>query len=76
MSNDVNVSLYAPDQERDACGTGFAADIACTLTLGVFEMALAGVMNLTHRGALAAGAACGGWLRITGREETCPIPRG
>jgi hypothetical protein len=31
--------LYRPDQERDACGTGFVADIAGTASFRALEMA-------------------------------------
>ena len=44
----MNAPLYAPDQERDACGTGFVADIAGKPSFGVLEMALTCVTNLTH----------------------------
>lgn len=72
----MNVSLYAPDQKRDACGTGFVADIADEASRRVLDAAPTSVTNLAQRGALDAGAKTGGGLRITGREETCPIPRG
>ena len=72
----MNAPLYAPDQERDACGTGFAADIAGKPSFGVLEMALTCVTNLTHLGALDADARTGDGPLITGSEETCPLPRG
>jgi len=55
----VTYPLYRPEQERDACGTGFVADIAGRPSHRVLEMALAAVTNLTHRGALDADARTG-----------------
>jgi glutamate synthase domain-containing protein 1 len=69
VSNDVNVSLYAPDQERDACGTRFVADIAGKTSLRVLDMALTCVTNLAHRGARDADAKTGDGALITGSEE-------
>jgi glutamate synthase domain-containing protein 1 len=59
VSNDVNVSLYAPGQERDACGTGFVADIA--------GKPWSGVLDVAHRGARDAEATTGDGP--TGSEE-------
>ena len=70
MSNDVNVSLYAPGQERDACGTGFVADIAAKPWSGVLDMALTCVTNVAHRGARDAEAKTSDGPLITGSEET------
>lgn len=68
--------LYRPDQERDACGTGFIADIAGKPLFRVLEMALTCVTNVTRLGALEAGARTGDGVLITGSEETCLLPRG
>ncbi|MCH8065568.1 MAG: glutamate synthase large subunit [Chloroflexi bacterium] len=51
--------LYNPDQERDACGVGFVADISGARSHRILEMALECVTNLTHRGALDADAKTG-----------------
>ena len=51
--------LYNPDQERDACGVGFVADISGARSHRILEMALECVPNLTHRGALDADAKTG-----------------
>ncbi|MCH8994226.1 MAG: glutamate synthase large subunit [Chloroflexi bacterium] len=51
--------LYRPDQERDACGVGFVADISGKRDYRILEMALECVTNLTHRGALDADAKTG-----------------
>ena len=72
----MNVPLYAPDQERDACGTGFVADIAGKPSFRVLDAALTCVTNLTHLGALDADAKTSDGPPITGSEETCPLPRG
>lgn len=65
----MNCPLYAPDQERDACGTGFVADIAGKPSFRVLDTALTCVTNLTHRGALDADAATSDEPLITGSEE-------
>ncbi|HXF51681.1 MAG TPA: glutamate synthase large subunit [Dehalococcoidia bacterium] len=51
--------LYRPEQERDACGVGFVADIAGRPSHAILEMAIQCVTNLTHRGALDADAKTG-----------------
>ncbi|MCH7717852.1 MAG: SufD family Fe-S cluster assembly protein [Chloroflexi bacterium] len=48
--------LYSPEQERDACGVGFVADISGKRDYRILDMALECVTNLTHRGALDAEA--------------------
>lgn len=68
----MNVSLYAPDQERGACGTAFVAGIAGRPSFRVGEMALTSVPNLTYRGVLGEDAEAGAEPLITGSEETCP----
>jgi glutamate synthase domain-containing protein 1 len=45
-------TLYSPAHERDACGTGFVANINGKREHAVLTMALECVKNLTHRGAL------------------------
>ncbi|MBF6599737.1 MAG: glutamate synthase large subunit [Dehalococcoidia bacterium] len=55
----MNFPLYRPAQERDACGTGFVADISGRPSHRILEMALTCVTNLTHRGALSADAKTG-----------------
>lgn len=72
----MSYPLYRPDQERDACGTGFVADISGRPPFRVLEMALTAITNLTHRGALDAAARTGDGPLITGSEETCLLPRG
>ena len=51
--------LYRPDQERDACGVGFVADVSGKRDYRILDMALECVTNLTHRGALDADAKTG-----------------
>jgi glutamate synthase (NADPH/NADH) large chain len=43
--------LYNPDQERDACGVGFVADLTGTHTRATVTDALHVLNHLTHRGA-------------------------
>ena len=72
----MNALLYAPAQERDACGTGFVADIAGKPSFLVLEIGLTCVTNLAHRAAPDAGVKTSDGLLIIGSEETCPLPRG
>jgi glutamate synthase (ferredoxin) len=51
--------LYDPRYERDACGVGLVVDIAGHASRGIIERALAGVVNLTHRGGVGADARTG-----------------
>jgi glutamate synthase domain-containing protein 1 len=52
-------TLYDPSLEHDACGTGFVADVAGRATHRIVELAIESVINLTHRGAVAADAKTG-----------------
>ena len=56
-------SEYAPlhhaSYERDACGVGLVVDIAGNRSRSIVERALAGVVNLTHRGGVGADARTG-----------------
>ncbi|HTE85214.1 MAG TPA: glutamate synthase central domain-containing protein, partial [Dehalococcoidia bacterium] len=51
--------LYRPEDERDACGVGFVADITGERSHRVLQTALRCVENLTHRGAVDADAKTG-----------------
>ncbi len=46
--------LYDPAYERDSCGVGLVVDIAGRPSRQIVERALAGVVNLTHRGGVGA----------------------
>lgn len=72
----MSYPLYRPDQERDACGTGFVADISGRPSNRIPERALMAITNLTHRGATGAAAKTSDRPPITGSEETCLLPRG
>jgi glutamate synthase (ferredoxin) len=63
-------TLYDPAQEHDACGTGFVADVSGRPSHRVVEMAIESVVNLTHRGAVAADAKTG-----DGAGILTPLPR-
>jgi glutamate synthase domain-containing protein 1 len=52
-------TLYDPRFEHDACGVGFVADVAGKASHGIVAKALDSVVNLTHRGAVAADARSG-----------------
>ncbi|MDA1002419.1 MAG: glutamate synthase large subunit [Chloroflexi bacterium] len=60
--------LYRPEDGRDACGTGFVANIDGSRTHRVVQLAVEGVRNLTHRGAVNAdpltGDGCGVTIQI------------
>jgi glutamate synthase domain-containing protein 1 len=71
----VSQPLYRPDQERDACGTGFVAGISGRPSHRTLEVVLTAVTNLGHRGALIAGARTGDGAMVIGSEETCALPR-
>src|SRR5438132_1642679 len=51
--------LYRPEDERDACGVGFVADVRGVRSHNVLQTALRCVANLTHRGAVDADAKTG-----------------
>jgi hypothetical protein len=51
--------LYDPSYDHDACGTGFVANIDGERTHRIVELAVLGVVNLTHRGAVSVDAASG-----------------
>ncbi|MDQ3044232.1 MAG: glutamate synthase large subunit, partial [Chloroflexota bacterium] len=51
--------LYDPSYEHDACGVGLVVDIAGRQERGIVELALAGLVNLTHRGGVGADARTG-----------------
>ncbi|MCO5218143.1 MAG: glutamate synthase large subunit [Thermomicrobiales bacterium] len=51
--------LYDPMLEHDACGVGLVAKIDGTRSRDIVEKALAGLVNLTHRGAVGADARTG-----------------
>ena len=57
--------LYDPAGGRDACGTGFVAEIGGERTRRVVELAVEAVVNLTHRGAVSADAASGDGAGVT-----------
>ena len=57
--------LYDPSYEHDACGTGFVANISGERTHRIVELAVLGVVNLTHRGAVSADAASGDGAGVT-----------
>ncbi len=57
--------LYRPEYEHDACGTGFVADLSGRPSHQIIRYALEAVVNLTHRGAVAADAKTGDGAGIT-----------
>src|SRR5689334_22300994 len=46
--------LYAPENEHDACGVGFVANIKGRKSHAIVEQGLTILKNLTHRGAVGA----------------------
>lgn len=50
----IQESLYRPEHEKDACGTGFVAHVENQASHHIIELALQAVTNLTHRGAVSA----------------------
>jgi glutamate synthase (NADPH/NADH) large chain/glutamate synthase (ferredoxin) len=51
--------MYDPAFERDACGVGLVVDIQGRPSRSIVERALAGLVNLTHRGGVGADARTG-----------------
>ncbi|HEV2109278.1 MAG TPA: glutamate synthase large subunit [Thermomicrobiales bacterium] len=51
--------LYDPAYERDSCGVGLVVDIAGRPSREIVTKALAGLVNLTHRGGVGADARTG-----------------
>jgi len=51
--------LYDPSHEHDSCGVGFVANISGAQTHDVLEKGIQSVVNVTHRGAIAADAKTG-----------------
>jgi glutamate synthase (NADPH) large chain len=69
--------LYDPDNEQDACGVGFIADMKNRKSHAIVEQGLAILRNLDHRGAVGAdpkmGDGCGILVQIPHRffAEEC-----
>lgn len=59
LRRDYSRTLYDPSLEHDECGTGFVADVLGRSSHRIVEMAIESVVNLTHRGAVAADAKTG-----------------
>ncbi|MGL4464732.1 MAG: hypothetical protein ACRC1K_21470, partial [Planctomycetia bacterium] len=53
------IGLYHPDQERDACGVGFVADVQGRKSHALLTAALTALGNLMHRGAVSADGLSG-----------------
>src|SRR5215218_7838335 len=51
--------LWDPSFERDSCGVGLVVDIAGRPSRQIVERALAGLVNLTHRGGVGADSRTG-----------------
>jgi glutamate synthase (NADPH) large chain len=51
--------LYSPAYEHDSCGVGLVVDIKGRPSRDIVEKALAGLVNLTHRGGVGADARTG-----------------
>jgi len=50
----INLGLYNPSQEHDACGVGFVAHIKGKKTHQIISKGLEILVNLAHRGAVGA----------------------
>ena len=51
--------LWGPAYEHDSCGVGLVVDIAGRPSREIVERALAGLVNLTHRGGVGADSRTG-----------------
>ncbi|HEX5993354.1 MAG TPA: glutamate synthase large subunit [Thermomicrobiales bacterium] len=56
---DPRAPLWNPAYERDSCGVGLVVDIAGRPSREIVERALAGLVNLTHRGGVGADSRTG-----------------
>ena len=52
-------TLHRLDSERDACGVGFVANVHGRASRDILDMALCGVCNVQHRGAVDADRVTG-----------------
>ncbi len=52
--NHQSAPLWDPAYERDSCGVGLVVDIAGKPSHEIVEKAIAGLVNLTHRGGVGA----------------------
>jgi len=59
MNPSIPSPLYHPDQEHDACGVGFIAQVSGERSHAVIERAIAALKSLAHRGAIDADAVTG-----------------
>lgn len=55
----IYAPLHNPAYERDACGVGLVVDISGRPSREIVDRALAGIVNLTHRGGVGADARTG-----------------
>src|ERR687897_215846 len=56
---DSSAPLWDPSFEHDSCGVGLVVDIAGRPSRQIVERALAGLVNLTHRGGVGADSRTG-----------------
>jgi glutamate synthase (ferredoxin) len=56
---DNRAPLYDPAFERDSCGVGLVVDVQGRRSRSILDRALAGLVNLTHRGGVGADARTG-----------------
>ncbi|MDQ2653697.1 MAG: glutamate synthase subunit alpha, partial [Chloroflexota bacterium] len=68
---DRTAPLWSPAYERDSCGVGLVVDIAGRPSREIVSRALAGLVNLTHRGGVGADSRTG-----DGAGVLTQIPRG
>src|SRR5687768_11319486 len=57
--HDRQAPLWSPAFEHDSCGVGLVVDIAGRPSRQIVERALAGLVNLTHRGGVGADSRTG-----------------
>src|SRR5215470_10031183 len=59
VSGAIRDGLYSPENEHDACGVGFVANIKGKGSHALIQQALLILQNLDHRGAVGADPLCG-----------------
>ncbi|MBA2520430.1 MAG: glutamate synthase large subunit, partial [Chloroflexia bacterium] len=71
----VHAPLYDPSFERDSCGVGLVVDIHGRASREIIDRALAGVVNLTHRGGVGADVRTGDGAGLLTQIPHCLFAR-
>ncbi len=72
---DRQAPLWSPAFEHDSCGVGLVVDIAGRPSREIVERALAGLVNLTHRGGVGADSRTGDGAGVLTPASGRPLRR-